>query len=173
MELKDEKQIDFLEREVNNLVDYMDIDPIDDNSIDWIVSESPVYKELMKNEEELEDDFISEISNQIFEQITEMIKKKGLEARYDEKKKKYFYDRQMSAEKGYEELLDWLDKNDVDYEISRSTEAGYVPSIYIKDYLTNEVLLRIANHKNNNIDEFDYIYNDRYNKIFKDKNYIN
>ena len=51
MELKDEKQIDFLEREVNNLVDYMDIDPIDDNLIDWIVSESPVYKELMKNEE--------------------------------------------------------------------------------------------------------------------------
>ncbi len=67
--------------------------------------------------------------------------------------------------------VETLNKN-INYEVSKSTEAGYVPSIYIKD-ADGDVIYRIANHDNGYIDDFDMVYNDSYNTLFTDKEYAN
>ena len=104
--------------------------------------------------------------------MNRVFEKEGISSRYDESKNEYVYDRRDLANTGYDSLLKYLNDKNIDYEISKSTEAGYVPSIYVKDEDGNTIL-RIANHDNGYINDFDMVYNDAYNDIFDDRDYIN
>lgn len=73
------------------------------------------------------------------------------------KEKNVVFDYRESAIEGYNKLLDYLDENNANYEISKSTEAGYVSSIYIKDD-SGDTIYRIANHNNGRISDFDETY---------------
>jgi hypothetical protein len=155
---KEEKIEDYYTKSTNEILKY---EEIDDYVLDDFIEKSPEYNEKDENS-----------YNKIYDKFINKLNKEGITARYDNKKGKYFYDRQQGAIKGYNEMLDYLDKNKINYEISKSTEAGYVPSIYIKDNDGN-VIYRVANHYNRNISDYDKTYNDTYSKLFSDKDYIN
>lgn len=169
-----DSQISYLEQmlEQNENPDYQDIDEI--------IYDSPIYKKyyieydddnITLSENEIEDNNNS-LYDFIYDELITRLELQGISARYDRSKDTYFFDRQELAKKGYNELLDYLDDNNINYEISHSTEAGYVPSIYLKDK-DDDTILRIANHDNGYIDDFDMVYNDKYNKLFNDKDYVN
>ena len=138
---------------------------------EYIEIESDVLEKLGITEEEA-DKRNRELYDKYYDKITENLSKEGISRRYDRKSDNYVYDTQELAQKGYNELLDYLDKNNIDYEVSKSTEAGYVPSIYIKDN-NGETIYRIGNHDNGRISDFDKVYNESYNNFFSDKDYAN
>ena len=153
-----------LSRDVDDMVSQIEMsldngENLNDNFIDDLIYASDSYN----NGTEFDD---------IYDALSSALEKEGISRRYDKAKDKYFYDRQELAQKGYDELLNYLDKNNFNYEISRSTEAGYVPSIYIKDADGN-VIFRIANHYNDNISDSERVYSDKFSRIFSDKDYAN
>lgn len=154
------KDIDDMVRDVKRT---MEQDVIDDQYIDELIHNSDSYRE---------DDNDNTNYDEVRDALMEALEKEGIAGRYDEGKDKYIYDRQELAKKGYDELLNYLDKNNVNYEVSRSTEAGYVPSIYIKN-AEGETIYRIANHDNGYVDDFDMVYNGAYNTLYSDKDYAN
>ena len=154
------KDIDDMVRDVKRT---MEQDVIDDQYIDELIYNSDSYRE---------DDNDNTNYDEVRDALMEALEKEGIAGRYDEGKDKYIYDRQELAKKGYDELLNYLDKNNVNYEVSRSTEAGYVPSIYIKN-AEGETIYRIANHDNGYVDDFDMVYNGAYNTLYSDKDYAN
>lgn len=154
------KDIDDMVRDVKRT---MEQDVIDDQYIDELIHNSDSYRE---------DEDGNSNYDEVRDALMEALEKEGIAGRYDEGKDKYIYDRQELAKKGYDELLNYLDKNNVNYEVSRSTEAGYVPSIYIKN-AEGETIYRIANHDNGYVDDFDMVYNGAYNTLYSDKDYAN
>lgn len=154
------KDIDDMVRDVKRT---MEQDVIDDQYIDELIHNSDNYRE---------DEDGNSNYDEVRDALMEALEKEGIAGRYDEGKDKYIYDRQELAKKGYDELLNYLDKNNVNYEVSRSTEAGYVPSIYIKN-AEGETIYRIANHDNGYVDDFDMVYNGAYNTLYSDKDYAN
>lgn len=165
----DNNEISNIASEVINMVDN-DIE-VTDTEIENRIAEVPIIKELQNDDISFEE-YQYNIYEKIMNKISDILVKEGINGRYDGKKDSYVYDRRELAQKGYEKLLDYLDQNNIDYEISRSTEAGYVPSIYIKDS-DNNTVFRIANHDNGYIDEYDMVYDNAYNKLFTDKDYAN
>ncbi len=152
----------------------------DQQNIDEIIYYSPIYEKycieydddnVKLSENEIEDNNNS-LYDFVYDELIKKLEKQGISARYDNTKDTYFFDRQELAQKGYNELLDYLDDNNINYEISRSTERGYVPSIYLKDN-DNDTILRIGNHDNGYISGFDITYNDKYCHVFNDKDYAN
>lgn len=117
-------------------------------------------------------DYESNVYEEITREMNNILEKEGISSRYDESKNEYVYDRRDLVNTGYNNLIKYLDNKNVDYEISKSTEAGYVPSIYVKGKDGNTIL-RIANHDNGYIKDFDMVYNNAYNDIFDDRDYIN
>ena len=174
------KSVDDIVSDVKNT---MRQDVIDEQYIDELVFSSKYYKDnyidaeeanlnkLGMTEEEA-DNHNQKLYDKVFGKVEEKLQKEGISRRYDKKHDRNVYDTQELAKKGYDELLDYLDDKNVNYEVSKSTEAGYVPSIYIKDTDGNTIY-RIANHDNGRIDDFDMTYNDAYNTLFSDKDYAN
>ena len=174
------KSVDDIVSDVKNK---MRQDVIDEQYIDELVFSSKYYKDnyidvekinlnkLGMTEEEV-DNHNQNLYDKVFDEVGTKLQEEGISRRYDKKHDRNVYDTQELAEKGYNELLDYLDDNNVNYEVSRSTEAGYVPSIYIKD-ADGDTIYRIANHDNGYIDDFDVIYNDAYNTLFNNKDYAN
>ena len=155
-------QKDYIKQSVDSLISNSELDTITDQMIDEVIYDSPEYQYQENNES----------FDKIYDEIVTELEKEGFSKRYEESKDRYIYDTQELAQKGYNELLDYLDKQNIDYEVSRSTEAGYVPSVYIKN-ANGDTILRIANHENGYVSDFDMTYNDTYNKLFKDKDYAN
>lgn len=167
----------------SKILNKSDNDKITDQTIDEEIYNNDSYK---KEYIEIENDVLDklgiteeeadkrnrELYDKYYDKITENLSKEGISRRYDRKSDNYVYDTQELAQKGYNELLDYLDKNNIDYEISKSTEAGYVPSIYIKDN-NGETIYRIGNHDNGRISDFDKVYNESYSNFFSDKDYAN
>lgn len=172
----------MLEEDINKMISdilrTIDIDEIDYEFIDEMIYNSVYYKnnfiDIEENDDVDEDEAEKKnnsLYNEILDKLVEKLEKEYITSRFDEDKDKYVFDYQEASQKGYNELIDYLDDNNINYEISRSTEAGYVPSIYIKDE-DGDTIFRIANHDNGYIDDFDMVYNEKYNKIFNDKDYI-
>ena len=174
------KSVDDIVSDIENT---MKQDVIDEQYIDELVFSSKYYKDnyidaeeanlnkLGMTEEEA-DNHNQKLYDKVFGKVEEKLQKEGISRRYDTKHDRNVYDTQELAKKGYNELLDYLDDKNVNYEVSKSTEAGYVPSIYIKDTDGNTIY-RIANHDNGYVDDFDMVYNDAYNTLFNDKDYAN
>ena len=169
----------------NDIIELVDrnVDKADLSFIDELIYNTDYYKKNSINTDEVdieelgmtEDDvynYNQELYDEISGTVNDLLKKEGIESRYDSKENQYYYDRQNVAEEGYNELLKYLDENNIDYEISESIKAGYVPSIYVKN-ADGDVVFRIANHENNYISDHDYLYDDAYNTIFNDKQYLN
>lgn len=154
------EDIDDMVRDIKRT---MEQDVIGDQYIDELIDNSDSYRE---------DDNGNTNYDEVRDALMEALEKEGISGRYDKGKDKYIYDRQELAKKGYDELLNYLDKNNVNYEVSRSTEAGYVPSIYIKN-AEGETIYRIANHDNGYVDDLDMVYNGAYNTLYSDKDYAN
>lgn len=113
---------------------------------------------LELTEEDFEDgDGYADLSNAIEEQVTSQLKEQGYELFEDE----YFAEKPIRQ--GYDDLIDWLDENNIDYETSRSSMSGIVPSIYIKN-ADGDTVMRIANHHNHNTNDYNsdstYTYKD-------------
>lgn len=175
-----EKDVDGI---VKDLLRTMDQDIIDNQFIDEAIGETKYYKDNYIDE--TDEDILEELgidqdeaerrnrelNDEIYDKLMNKLKDEGISIRYD-KNGNAIYDRQELAIKGYNELLDYLDDKNINYEVSRSSEAGYVPSIYIKNS-DGEVILRIANHKNHNLSDYDIQVDEKYNKLFSDKEYAN
>lgn len=175
-----EKDVDGI---VKDLLRTMEQDIIDDQFIDESIEETKYYKDNYIDE--TDEDILEELgidqdeayrrnrelTDEIYDKLMNKLKDEGISIRYD-KNGNAIYDRQELAIKGYNELLDYLDDKNINYEVSRSSEAGYVPSIYIKNS-DGEVILRIANHKNHNLSDYDIQVDEKYNKLFSDKEYAN
>lgn len=178
--LQIEKDVD---RIVNDILRTMEQDIIDNQFIDESIEETKYYKDNYIDE--TDEDILEklgidqdeadrrnrELTDEIYDKLMNKLKDEGISIRYD-KNGNAIYDRQELAIKGYNELLDYLDDKNINYEVSRSSEAGYVPSIYIKNS-DGEVILRIANHKNHNLSDYDIQVDEKYNKLFSDKEYAN
>ena len=168
---------------VSDIERTMEQDVIDDQFIDELIYNSRYYKDnyIDIGEVDLDDLNMTEdqvdshnrkLYDKILGEVEKQLQKEGISRRIDEANDRYVYDSQELAKKGYNELLDYLDNNNVNYEVSKSTQAGYVPSIYIKD-ANGDTIYRIANHDNGYVDDFDMVYNDAYNTLFSDKDYAN
>lgn len=169
-----QNKLSQIEIDINSIVNDLErcIDngyKITNQTIDEEIDNSKYYKDNYVEEDDVKN---SKLFDEMFDKIVSELEKKGISSRYDYKQDMTYYDTQNLAEKGYNELLDYLDDNNINYEVTRSTNAGYVPSIYVKNK-DGEIVFRIANHKNGYIDEFDMMYNDSYNKLFSDKDYAN
>ena len=166
----DNKAIDGIAQKiVNNVNDKINVEQ---NYIDEMIeNEVPIIEELKSNDIDF-DDYQYNIYQQVQDKVNDELSKEGISQRYDENNDKTFYDRQELAVKGYNEMLDYFDKNGIKYEVSRSTEAGYVPSIYIKDSDGNTIM-RIGNHDNGYVDDYDMVYDSAYNTLFDDRDYAN
>lgn len=163
-------------KEIQNIADKIinDIntsESISQNAIDEYIENSDIFtRNQIEESEYLTDNEISnynsDLFDKVFNKVNDIISEDGITLK-DEK-----YSRNEKATKGWNELLNYFYKNNIKYEISHSTNAGYVPSIYVKDSDGNTVY-RIANHDNGYVDDFDMVYDNAYNTIFKDKDYIN
>ena len=175
------KQNNYIDSQISYLEQMLEQSENPDyQNIDEIIYDSPIYQKyyieydddnVMLSENEIESNNNS-LYDLVYDKLIKKLEIRGISARYDCSKDTYFFDRQELAKKGYNELLDYLDNNNINYEISRSTEAGYVPSIYLKDN-DNDTILRIGNHDNGYISGFDITYNDKYCHVFNDKDYAN
>lgn len=175
------KQNNYIDSQISYLEQMLEQSENPDyQNINEIIYDSPIYKKyyieydddnVILSENEIENNNNS-LYDFVYDKLIKKLEIRGITARYDRSKDTYFFDRQELAKKGYNELLDYLDDNNINYEISCSTDAGYVPSIYLKDN-DNDTILRIGNHDNGYISEFDITYNDKYCHVFNDKDYAN
>lgn len=177
----DQNDIDYIARSIERTLDYGE--KVNSNFMDELIDDSKSYKknyidlddnnllEELGLSEQQADEINQNLYDKIYDKVLAELKKEGIAPRYD-KSNETFFDRQTLAVKGYDELLNYLDSNHVNYEISRSTEAGYVPSVYLKDSEGN-VIFRIANHENGYVSDFDMLYDDAYKTLFSDKDYAN
>lgn len=165
---------------VNNIVKSIENGKVNEQNVDEFIYDSDYYN---KNHIDITDtnskmtaneidEYNRRLYDKIYDNIQDKLKKEGISRRYDSSHDENVYDTQELAKKGYNELLDYLDKNNVNYEISKSTNAGYVPSIYIKDS-EGDTIFRIGNHNNGRISDHEEVYDDRYNHFFSDKEYAN
>lgn len=159
---------------VNNLFERYNYS-IEDSVMNEFLENSPLYKkteEFIGNDEfDGDENDIIECLNYFLErQVSEKLDENNLKLRYENET--IIYDKRDQVLTAYDELINYLDENNINYEISKSTKAGYVPSIYIKDE-DGDVVLRIANHDNGYINDFDKVYDDAYNHFFNDEEYIN
>jgi uncharacterized UPF0160 family protein len=93
------------------------------------------------------DNFINDIENY----CTDLIEAKG----FIHDPNKEGYSKLNKVQDKYDEIINWLDSENINYEVSNSTQAGMLPSIYIKDE-DNDTVLRIANHYNHSTDSHKY-----------------
>ena len=107
----------------------------------------------------------------LYDKMTEIksnvLEKKGYEAYLHEGK--YYYSQLPQAKQAYDNLLKKLSNKNYQYQVSRSWNAGELPSVYVK--LKNGGEFRISNHfnsKNGEIDAKTLIMN----KVYSNKDYI-
>ncbi|MDD7753818.1 MAG: hypothetical protein PUJ51_04855 [Clostridiales bacterium] len=116
--------------------------------------------------EEIDDDFMQEIINIENNAIKDKLSTLG----YEYNKKDNNYSKINGLIESHEKILKYLDDENIKYEISKSKQAGIFPSIYIQDENGN-IIMRIANHKNNNA-SIDEVYTNKElldtDKIIKD-----
>lgn len=116
--------------------------------------------------EEIDDDFMQEIISIENNAIKDKLSTLG----YEYNKKDNNYSKINGLIESHEKILKYLDDENIKYEISKSKQAGIFPSIYIQDENGN-IIMRIANHKNNNA-SIDEVYTNKElldtDKIIKD-----
>lgn len=116
--------------------------------------------------EEIDDDFMQEIISIENNAIKDKLSALG----YEYNKKDTNYSKINGLIESHEKILKYLDDENIKYEISKSKQAGIFPSIYIQDENGN-IIMRIANHKNNNA-SIDEVYTNKElldaDKIIKD-----
>lgn len=116
--------------------------------------------------EEIDDDFMQEIISIENNAIKDKLSALG----YEYNKKDNNYSKINGLIESHEKILKYLDNENIKYEISKSKQAGIFPSIYIQDENGN-IIMRIANHKNNNA-SIDEVYTNKElldtDKIIKD-----
>lgn len=155
-----------LELELNDIEQYEDDYGIEESYLDDIQTESTKKIMEMYEDEQIDDlqyeNFIDTFNNQ----INSIMYKKGYEVY--EHRGKIYYSMIPKAKKAYNEILNELDKRNVEYEISRSWNPGELPSIYVEDKDGNQ--FRIANHFNSKNQQFEAF---KENKIYSTKDYIN
>ena len=188
-ETKSKTEQDLYNEIANNLIqtERNSLDQIEGEKIDNYVENTEEYEKAEKQVEywnengiEYDEDYLSDKFNEIYDKIVNALEKQGYAGRTNDEGE-YVYDQYEAIQKGYNEILDYLDKNNLDYDVSSSTEAGELPSIYVKDADGNE--FRIANHYNHQSTDYDKVYNRAYsnneyinwkNTILKDmKNHLN
>lgn len=165
---------------VNDIVKSIENGKVNDQNVDEFIYDSEYYKknyiDITDTDSKMTvdeiDNYNRQLYDKIYENIQDKLKKEGISRRYDSSNDENVYDTQELAKRGYNELLDYFDKNNISYEISRSTNSGYVPSIYIKNS-DGDTIFRIGNHNNGRISDYDAVYNDSYNHFFSDKEYAN
>ena len=126
-------------------------------------------EELLDNDsDEFDNDLYADVRAEIRDKIVSGLLANGFENSYD-RNGNGIYNKLGDAQRGYDELIEYLDENDINYEISRSTNAGDLPSIYIKNS-DGETIFRIANHYNGSRDTAHYQV---HNQIYSNKDYAN
>ncbi len=153
------KQIDNYKEIAKELIQYADNDIIENDRIDDLIFLTNEYQDNQDDEN---------IFDTVYEKISEALENEGYTCRYIENKDKYVFDRYETIKKSYNEIVDYLEKNNYDFEISRSTNPGELPSIYVKNDETGTTF-RIANHYNGINDD----YNQAFNQIYNNSDYIN
>ena len=140
-------------------------DQIESRDIDLYVENTEEYQKAIKqvenweeNETPYDDNYLSDKFNDIYDKITNALEKQGYKGRRIGEN--YIYDQYDAIQDSYDEIIDFLRNNNIEYEISNSTEAGDLPSIYVRDEDGNE--FRIANHYNHQSTDYDRVYNRAY-----------
>ena len=143
------------------------LDQVEGEQIDEYVEYTEEYKKAQEqveyweeNDIEYDEDYLSDKFNEIYDKIVNSLEKQGYIGRILEDTGEYVYDQYEAMQRGYDEILEFLDANNLDYDISNSTEAGELPSIYVEDKEGNR--FRIANHYNHQSTEKDRVYNRAY-----------
>lgn len=141
---------------------------IDDAIIEEIEMPSVERIEKMYDKGEISEFAYEEAMSIIRERKYEIMEKKGYEI-YQHNGKTY-YSTLPKAKKSYDDMLVELTKKGYSYEISRSWNAGEMPSIYVK--LEDGEVFRISNHYNNQNQMFE-ANSLEMNKVYSNKDYIN
>jgi len=164
----DESLEEELRDSLSNIEKFEEEFGIDEQLINEI-SYSAIKKinEMYENEE-ISDYVYENYLDNYYEKISNIMSEKGYEA-YIHQNKSY-YSMIPKAKEAYDNILEELDKKDIDYEISNSWNAGELPSIYVKNKSGDT--FRIANHFNNKNQQFE-AYSLEMNKIYSAKDYIN
>lgn len=138
------------------------------------ISVEEITKETMDKIDELyENEMISESTREKYidyanEKVSDIMYNKGYELY--EKNGYIYYSMIPRAQKSYNDILDELDKKNLEYKISHSWTPGELPSIYVEN--ENGQIFRIANHFNSKNQQIE-AYSLKENKIYSTKDYIN
>lgn len=161
-----------LEKELRNTLSNIEKYEEEYGIDEQIINEKPnnIIKKINEMHEngEISDYVYENYLDNYYEKISNVMSEKGYET-YTHQGKTY-YSMLPKAKEAYNNILEELDKKGVDYEISKSWNAGELPSIYIEN--KNGDTFRIANHFNNKNQQFE-AYSLEANKIYSTKDYIN
>lgn len=130
-----------------SISDQLDIEDGDiDNIVENIVRDTYKPSEEATKDEDVEYEEFLEYNNQVREKIETKLKELGLD-RYGDGFSEGGYNANSKLMSAREEIINYLDNNNIEYEESNSIYAGLFPSIYVKN-ANGDVVLRIGNHKN-------------------------
>ena len=136
--------------------------------LDEISSKTMEKINNMHDNDEISDYVYENYIDHYNEKISNIMSEKGYEPY--EHKGKIYYSMIPKAKIAYDNIINELNKKNINYKISKSWNPGELPSIYIEDDDGNQ--FRISNHFNSKNQQFD-AYSLKVNKIYSTKDYIN
>lgn len=136
--------------------------------LDEISSKTMEKINNMHDNDEISDYVYENYIDHYNEKISNIMSEKGYEPY--EHKGKIYYSMISKAKIAYDNIINELNKKNINYKISKSWNPGELPSIYIEDDDGNQ--FRISNHFNSKNQQFD-AYSLKANKIYSTKDYIN
>lgn len=146
-----------------------DIDDLIEQTMYSLDEETSQYIDSLY--EKLENDEIDDFNPELYALQKDAIENKLAELGYKYDKDFGGYSKLSELYDSHEKILKYLDNNNIDYEVSKSTSSGVFPSIYVKNN-DGDVVMRIANHYNSygsyNTDKYTNQELMDTNKIIKD-----
>lgn len=164
----DKKIKDTLNNDLSGVEAYIEEYGISDSTVDELTSNAKKMIDEMYNNNEISDYVYEKLIDYCNNIVSDIMYDKGYEPYY--KENKMYYSLLPKAKKSYDNILQYLDDNDLNYEISKSWNPGELPSIYIKNQKGD--IFRIANHYNSKNPQFTGFFSNE-NKIYSTKDYIN
>lgn len=164
----DKKIKDTLNNDLSGVEAYIEEYGISDSTVDELTSNAKEMIDEMYNNNEISDYVYEKLIDYCNNIVSDIMYDKGYEPYY--KENKMYYSLLPKAKKSYDNILQYLDDNDLNYEISKSWNPGELPSIYIKNQKGD--IFRIANHYNSKNPQFTGFFSNE-NKIYSTKDYIN
>lgn len=164
----DKKIKDTLNNDLSGVEAYIEEYGISDSTVDELTSNANEMIDEMYNNNEISDYVYEKLIDYCNNIVSDIMYDKGYEPYY--KENKMYYSLLPKAKKSYDNILQYLDDNDLNYEISKSWNSGELPSVYIKNQKGD--IFRIANHYNSKNPQFTGFFSNE-NKIYSTKDYIN